>query len=258
MLAHAHLLRDLTAELRYAADATQGMEALEQFVPDLILADLQMPPGDWGGLWFLENIPESLKDVPVVMVSGRGAMRQCIEAQRLGAADYIEKDDLTDQLHARVLAALEKTLAERPLSTYRRLRRLEQTLHSLVMSAVRAVAERRGTDPFIGGVIPRDIALKTYERYLDRGTGRQEDYLDLVDFAKLIDKLWNEDELKPLRNVHRVANREARTAWIGRLNEPRKIVAHPTRGDTISPDQMNAVSTAEGIVERWAGEPART
>ena len=67
-----------------------------------------MPPGRWGGLWLLEKLREnSPLAPPIIVVSGEGSQQETIQAIRLGAADYITKERLVDELLKQVLALLQ-------------------------------------------------------------------------------------------------------------------------------------------------------
>ncbi len=72
-----------------ASDGREGLEKFFHFKPDIVLVDLRMPHVD--GLEVLDKIVSSDKEVPIVVVSGTGDMRDVIEAMRLGAWDYITK-----------------------------------------------------------------------------------------------------------------------------------------------------------------------
>jgi CheY-like chemotaxis protein len=103
--ADAHLLRVALHESRVDAEVehvVDGREALEylrcqggRFAlarrPDLILLDLNMPRMD--GREFLAEIrdDQSLRSIPVVVLSTSAVDRDVLAAQRLGAAGYIVK-----------------------------------------------------------------------------------------------------------------------------------------------------------------------
>ncbi|MCM8612296.1 MAG: response regulator [Candidatus Accumulibacter sp.] len=103
--ADAHLLRVALREGRVEAEVehvVDGREALEYLRrqggrfrsarrPDLILLDLNMPRMD--GREFLTGIKEdeSLRSIPVVVLSTSAVERDVLAARRLGAADYIVK-----------------------------------------------------------------------------------------------------------------------------------------------------------------------
>lgn len=65
---------------------------------DLVVTDLQMPPGEWGGLWFIDEVRKAGNRMPILVLSGQGGQRQTIEAQRLGADDFVLKEDVETEL----------------------------------------------------------------------------------------------------------------------------------------------------------------
>jgi CheY-like chemotaxis protein len=57
-----------------------------------------MPPEEWGGLWLLRELRKGGWATPVVALSGEGSKRQVIEAQRLGANSWVDKDQAGEEL----------------------------------------------------------------------------------------------------------------------------------------------------------------
>jgi CheY-like chemotaxis protein len=86
------------ASLRYVTDANAALADLAAQPADLILADMKMPPEEWGGLWLLRELRNSGRTIPVVALSGEGSKRQVIEAQRLGANSWVDKDLAGEEL----------------------------------------------------------------------------------------------------------------------------------------------------------------
>ena len=72
-----------------AQSGERGLEILAETKPDVVLTDLFMPHPD--GFAVLEHIQRAAPDLPVIVLSGQGALRDAIEALRLGAWDYIYK-----------------------------------------------------------------------------------------------------------------------------------------------------------------------
>jgi DNA-binding response OmpR family regulator len=76
----------------YAPDISSAQLSLADRTFDLVLTDLQMAPGNWGGLEVIKTVRELDKVVPLFVVSGKGSLAECIQALRLGADDYIQKE----------------------------------------------------------------------------------------------------------------------------------------------------------------------
>jgi two-component system KDP operon response regulator KdpE len=98
-----------------APDGKSGLELLAQ-KPDLILLDLGLP--DVQGLELLRTIRARNEHVPIVVLSSRGDEAAKVAALDLGADDYVTKPFGTDELLARMRAALRHQLqvhGERPV-----------------------------------------------------------------------------------------------------------------------------------------------
>lgn len=81
-----------------AADGLQGLERLHQERPAVVLSDIEMPRMD--GFDFLRNIraDESLRDLPVVMITSRIAEKHRDHARALGASHYLGKPYSEEEL----------------------------------------------------------------------------------------------------------------------------------------------------------------
>ena len=89
-----------------AASGPEGLSVLTQAMPDMVILDIKMP--GMNGLETLAEIRKVDATVPVVMNSAHGTFKDVVEAMRLGAFDYIQKDDVTtDLLNVTVKKALE-------------------------------------------------------------------------------------------------------------------------------------------------------
>ena len=91
--------------------AENGKEALQQIdlgLPDLVVTDLQMPEID--GLELVNTIGDKYPEVPVVLMTAHGSEVVAAQALANGAASFVPKSDLADNLvqtvmHVLVLAA---------------------------------------------------------------------------------------------------------------------------------------------------------
>lgn len=86
-----------------AMDGSTGKTMLCSHHPDLLILDLGLP--DMDGNDFIENIREN-SDVPIIVLSARTNEWDKVTALDLGANDYITKPFSTNELLARVRAAL--------------------------------------------------------------------------------------------------------------------------------------------------------
>jgi CheY-like chemotaxis protein len=91
-------LRKAGASLRYIPDGRTALAEIAAYPADLILVDMKMPPEEWGGLWLLSELREGGWMIPAVALSGEGSKRQVIEALRLGAKSWVDKDQAGEEL----------------------------------------------------------------------------------------------------------------------------------------------------------------
>jgi len=90
-------------------DARSGEEALEKFrdyLPDLVLLDLNMPGMD--GLETCRSLRTG-SDVPIIILTVRNAEKDKVEALDAGADDYVSKPFGMQELLARIRAALRRS-----------------------------------------------------------------------------------------------------------------------------------------------------
>lgn len=88
-----------------AENGSDGIFILNQWVPDVITVDLNMPI--MGGHEFIQKAREHWPAIPIVVVSGVGDVEDAVEALRLGAVDLITKPIFNFSL---VINTLEKAI----------------------------------------------------------------------------------------------------------------------------------------------------
>ena len=103
----APLLRSRGYEVTVAGTGGEALEALERDPADLVVLDLGLP--DMDGLEVCRRI-RLRWDVPIVVLSARGAEKDKVQALDEGADDYVTKPFGPDELLARVRAALRRTI----------------------------------------------------------------------------------------------------------------------------------------------------
>ena len=102
------LVRELGSRGYRAQEAADGRTALERWEaarPDVVLLDLGLP--DMDGLDVIRRIRRDAM-TPIVILSGRYAEREKVEALERGADDYVTKPFGLDELHARLRVALRR------------------------------------------------------------------------------------------------------------------------------------------------------
>ena len=94
-------------DLRVAVNGEEGLAALADAVPDIVLLDLMMP--GIGGMATLGQMKTEYPDLPVVMVTANEDLSLARKALSLGACDYVTKPFDLDYLDAVLNIYLAKT-----------------------------------------------------------------------------------------------------------------------------------------------------
>jgi len=89
-------------EVVAALDGKDGLERFRATRPDVLLLDLMLP--GLSGLDVLREV-RRLSDLPVIVVSAKGAEADIVSALELGADDYVTKPYSARELIARIRAA---------------------------------------------------------------------------------------------------------------------------------------------------------
>ena len=90
---------------RTAADGDDAVQVIKEWSPDLVITDLRMPNMD--GLQLCRHL-RAKSQIPIIVLSVRGEERTKVEALDAGADDYVTKPFSTNELLARVRAALRR------------------------------------------------------------------------------------------------------------------------------------------------------
>jgi two-component system nitrogen regulation response regulator NtrX len=122
------ILEDEGHSTRLARDADEGLRAIEERRPHLVILDIWLQGSRLDGLEMLSAIKKAHPDLPVVIISGHGNIETAVTAIRRGAYDYIEKPFKADRLVLVTLRALEASQLRREVKTLR-----ERTVQSSEM-----------------------------------------------------------------------------------------------------------------------------
>jgi len=84
-------------EILVAKDGQEGLKAMREVKPDLVLLDIIMPR--MGGFEVMEemNKDTELKKIPVIVISNSGQPVELDRAQKLGAKDWLIKTEFDPQ-----------------------------------------------------------------------------------------------------------------------------------------------------------------
>jgi two-component system chemotaxis response regulator CheY len=85
-------------QIQEAGDGQAALQCLEQFRPDVILSDINMPNMD--GLELLKRLKscEDFKSLPVIMISTEASRERVMESIELGACNFIRKPFSEDDI----------------------------------------------------------------------------------------------------------------------------------------------------------------
>jgi two-component system KDP operon response regulator KdpE len=94
---------------RTAADGDEALQIMKSWSPDLLITDLRMPNMD--GLELCRQVRAN-SQIPIIVLSVRGEEKIKVQALDAGADDYVTKPFSTNELLARVRAALRRAAAK--------------------------------------------------------------------------------------------------------------------------------------------------
>jgi PAS domain S-box-containing protein len=103
-------LHDLLAPyyaVETVADGEEALAAIARHRPDLVLSDVMMPRIDGFALLKALRADESLRSIPLILLSARAGEESRIEGLAAGADDYLAKPFSARELTARISAHLE-------------------------------------------------------------------------------------------------------------------------------------------------------
>ncbi|WP_028116835.1 phosphate regulon transcriptional regulator PhoB [Ferrimonas senticii] len=96
-----------------AADYNQGLEAVTEPYPDLILLDWMLPGGSGVQLAKTLRSNEHTRQIPIIMLTARGEEEDRVKGLEVGADDYMTKPFSPKELVARIKAVLRRAAPTR-------------------------------------------------------------------------------------------------------------------------------------------------
>ncbi len=95
-LAGGLLEQSLEYNVCYAENGQDALAKIVDYLPDIVVTDLQMP--DLDGLELVTCIGERFPDLPVVLMTAHGSENIAAQALASGAASYVPKNELAESL----------------------------------------------------------------------------------------------------------------------------------------------------------------
>jgi two-component system KDP operon response regulator KdpE len=125
-------------EVLAASDGRTALEVTEKEEPNLILLDIMLPEMD--GYEICRRIRE-FSEVPIIMLTARGAEEDKVRGLELGADDYLTKPFGANELLARIKAVLRRTGSSEAIK-----HQPVMTLRDLTIDFARRRVEIRGQE----------------------------------------------------------------------------------------------------------------
>src|SRR6516162_2375694 len=115
---YEQLLQRWGYEVVGVPSAEEALAKFSSFQPDSVIADVELP--GMNGLALLEQLGEELRDVPAIIITGKGSEERAVAAIEAGAFWYIEKPLKGPVLRALLDRALSKAHDARNLAVLQR------------------------------------------------------------------------------------------------------------------------------------------
>ncbi|MBT0652129.1 diguanylate cyclase [Geomobilimonas luticola] len=166
-------------QYREAGDGIEGFKALITEPADLVLCDLEMPRMDGFKFLALMQSQKGLKDIPVIMLTGREDTELKIRGLEQGACDYVTKPFDAGELVARVKVQLKI-----------------KALQDALKRSNELLTELSNTDP-LTGLSNRRYFAETLEREFPRSVRKNESFslaMGDIDYFKKINDTYGHQE----------------------------------------------------------------
>ena len=160
-------------EVEIARDAAEALRAAARFEPDLVILDVMLP--DMDGFEVAKRLRAAGRDLPVLFLTARDAVRDRVTGLTVGGDDYVTKPFDLEEVVLRVQAILRRAKTPAPpddrVLRYADLE-LDETVHEV----------RRAGQPV--ELSPTEFKLL---RYLMLNAGK------VVSKSQILDRVWNYD-----------------------------------------------------------------
>lgn len=157
-------LRGKNFKILQALNGSMGIKVTKQFMPDIIIADWEMP--EMNGLQMIQELKsdETTKNIPIIMCTGKMTTSKNLDsALEAGASDYIRKPIDPIELTARINSALHLSKAFKEIKRQNdellQLNNTKDKFFSIIAHDLKS--------PFQGLMGLSEILLSEYEKLSD-------------------------------------------------------------------------------------------
>lgn len=109
-------LRTEGYQVLVATDGETGLKVAEQEKPDLVLLDVMLPGLDGFEVCEKMKADAGMQDIPVIFITAQYDMPDVAKAYQMGAADYVRKPFLKEEIMVRIRTQLENVFLDRALT----------------------------------------------------------------------------------------------------------------------------------------------
>jgi len=195
-----HLLETIGMTIVEAEHGEAALNEIAATLPDLVLTDMQMPKMD--GLALVKEIAQSYPAIPVILMTAFGSEDIAVEALQHGAASYVPKQTLQQNLPGTVKSALAIAHAKQEAQSLRESMRQVESEYVLPNSL-------DGLDKLIGYIKQqlRTLGLFRDTDLLRVGTALYESLVNAIEHGNL--ELLSEERDQPTSSYRRLVEERA-------------------------------------------------
>jgi signal transduction histidine kinase len=138
-------------------DGRRALYEFSEIKPDVVIVDLNMPGVH--GTTIISEIYKKNNEIPIIVVSGTGLIKEAVESLNVGAWDFVSKPIMNlEELEISVLKALEKSALRKENRLYKesleklvtkRTRELEYTINQLKVAKEKAELSEKLKSEFL-------------------------------------------------------------------------------------------------------------
>lgn len=114
----SNILKDDGYNVLTADDGWQAQREIKKGGFDLVLLDIKLP--DIDGMKLLEKIKQREKNLPIIMLTAYGDIKEAVKALKLGAYDYLTKPFNNDEIILVIKRALQNRYLSREVENLRK------------------------------------------------------------------------------------------------------------------------------------------